>query len=100
MIDRRAALALVLLVLAAPLCAQDQTTPGAREKDRQFWSFQKLARPPVPRVRHAERVRTPIDAFVLVQLEPNGLTLAPDAERATLLRRAGLDLTGLPPSPE
>jgi hypothetical protein len=100
MTDSRAALALALLVLAAPLCAQGQPTPGASEKDRQFWSFQKLARPPIPRVHHADRVSTPIDAFILAKLESKGLTLSPDAERATLLRRACLDLTGLPPSPE
>jgi cytochrome c553 len=69
-------------------------------EDRKFWAFQKPVRPPVPRVRHAERVRAPIDAFVLAQLESRDLTLSPDADRPTLLRRVCFDLTGLPPSPE
>jgi hypothetical protein len=70
------------------------------EEDRRFWSFRKPVRPAVPRVRHAEQVRTPIDAFVLDRLEAKGLAFSPDADRATLLRRASLDLTGLPPTPE
>jgi hypothetical protein len=70
------------------------------EQDRKFWSFQKQVRSPVPRVRHAERVRTPIDAFILAKLEAKGLALSPDADRVVLLRRAFFDLTGLPPSPE
>jgi hypothetical protein len=70
------------------------------EQDRKFWAFQKPVRPPVPHVQHAERVRTPIDAFILARLETKGLTLSPDAERAVLLRRVSFDLTGLPPTPE
>src|SRR5437899_2183656 len=63
-------------------------------------SFERDVRPPVPSVRHADRVRTPIDAFILAKLEAAGLTLSPDADRETLIRRATFDLTGLPPTPE
>ncbi|HZN37940.1 MAG TPA: PSD1 and planctomycete cytochrome C domain-containing protein [Planctomycetota bacterium] len=42
----------------------------------------------------------PIDAFVRARLAEQGLSPAPEADRATLLRRAFLDLTGLPPSAE
>ncbi|MBI1914611.1 MAG: DUF1549 domain-containing protein, partial [Planctomycetes bacterium] len=70
------------------------------EKDRQFWAFQKPVRPPVPAVRGRERVRTPIDAFILAKLESKSLSLSPDADRTTLLRRVSFDLIGLPPSPE
>src|SRR5439155_23145244 len=69
-------------------------------EDRKFWAFQKPVRPPVPRVQHAERVRTTLDALVLSKLESAGLTFAPDADRPTLLRPACFDLIGLPPSPE
>jgi hypothetical protein len=70
------------------------------EEDRNFWAFRAPVRPPVPHVRHADQVRTPIDAFVLARLEARGLTLSPDADRATLFRRVSFDLIGLPPSPE
>jgi hypothetical protein len=69
-------------------------------EDRKFWAFQKPVRPTVPEVKHADRVRTPIDAFVLAKLEEKGLTLAADADRATLIRRVAIDLHGLPPSPQ
>jgi hypothetical protein len=74
--------------------------PKITQSDRQFWAFQKPVRPPVPQVKHIERVRTPVDAFILARLEAKGLMLSPDADRAILLRRAYFDLIGLPPSPE
>jgi hypothetical protein len=63
------------------------------------WSFQPVKRPPVPSIRTGQ-VRNPIDAFVLARLEKEGLKPSPEADRATLLRRLALDLTGLPPTPE
>ena len=35
---------------------------------------------------------------MLARLEKEGLRPAPEADKATLLRRATLDLTGLPPT--
>ena len=49
---------------------------------------------------HAERVRTPIDSFVLRRLEDAELSLAKPAEPATLARRVWLDLIGIPPTPQ
>ncbi|MFN0170227.1 MAG: DUF1553 domain-containing protein [Bryobacteraceae bacterium] len=69
------------------------------EKDRRFWAFQPPQRPVAPRVANQNRVRNPIDAFLLVKLEAKGLRFAPEADKATLLRRAWLDLIGMPPSP-
>jgi hypothetical protein len=63
------------------------------------WAFQSLGRFETPSVRSADRVRTPVDAFVLAKLEHAGLTFADDADRVTLIRRASFDLLGLPPSP-
>jgi hypothetical protein len=65
-----------------------------------FWSFRPPVRPPIPLVHNARQVRNPIDAFLLAELEKKGLGFSPEAERATLLRRVYLDLTGLPPSPQ
>lgn len=69
-------------------------------EERHFWSFQPLVRTAPPSVKQHQRVRTPIDQFVLAQLEGKGLGFAPDADRLTLLRRLYLDLTGLPPTVE
>ncbi len=65
---------------------------------RDFWSFQPPRRPPLP--KFTERADNGIDAFVLARLEQEGLTLSPEADRATLIRRLSYDLLGLPPEPE
>jgi hypothetical protein len=70
------------------------------EEERSHWSLQPIVRPRLPDVQHAERVRTPIDNFVLARLEEQGFTFSADADRATLLRRLSFDLVGLPPAPE
>ena len=74
--------------------------PPVTEEDRQFWSFRKPVAAPVPKVKDRTRVRTPIDAFLLERLESEGLAFSPDASKLTLLRRAWLDLIGVPPSPK
>jgi hypothetical protein len=63
------------------------------------WAFLPPVRPTVPAVRNEGWPRTPIDRFVLAQLERHGLPPSPEAGRTTLLRRLFLDLTGLPPGP-
>ena len=63
------------------------------------WSFTPVARPGVPKVADAAWVRNPVDAFVLARLEAAGLKPMPPADQVTLIRRATLDLTGLPPTP-
>jgi hypothetical protein len=68
-------------------------------KWEKHWSFIPPKRPDVPKVRDQARVRNPIDSFVLERLEKEGLRFSPEADRATLIRRVSLDLTGLPPTP-
>ncbi|MBI5773619.1 MAG: DUF1549 domain-containing protein [Verrucomicrobia bacterium] len=47
----------------------------------------------------ALRIFNPIDAFLAAKLKESKLKQAPPADRYTLIRRASLDLTGLPPTP-
>ena len=77
------------------------TTPDTlvTDKDRDFWAFRPPQPVQVPATQNGTRVRNPIDAFVLQKLEAKGLSLAPDADRAALMRRAYFDLIGLPPEP-
>jgi hypothetical protein len=65
-----------------------------------FWSFIPPKRPSLPEVHNKAWPRNPIDFFVLSRLEREGLNPSREADKATLIRRVTLDLTGLPPSPE
>ena len=64
------------------------------------WAFQTPVRLEPPHVKNAAQVRNPIDAFLLSELEAKGLSLSPEASPSVLLRRAYLDLTGMPPTPD
>ena len=64
------------------------------------WAFIPPERPALPPVSDPEWVRNPIDNFVLARLDAEGRGPSAEADRATLLRRATLDLTGLPPTPD
>src|SRR5438309_982441 len=63
-----------------------------------YWFFQPIRRPDPPPSSAADRVRTPIDAFLLPALRAKRLAFNPDADKLTLIRRASFDLTGLPPA--
>jgi hypothetical protein len=65
----------------------------------EHWAFLPPRRPPLPAVRNRSWAKTPIDRFILAKLEQENLQPAPRASRVTLLRRASLDLLGLPPTP-
>jgi hypothetical protein len=77
----------------APWAVSKDPWAGGNAADR--WAFYPVARPlPPPGAAH------PVDAFLLAKLREKGLRPAEEADRLTLLRRATLDLTGLPPTPE
>jgi hypothetical protein len=76
------------------------------------WSFTPPLRPPLPQVPPQGRsdgegdapggawARTPVDRFLMAAMEAKGVSPSPPADRAVLVRRLHLDLTGLPPTPE
>jgi hypothetical protein len=64
------------------------------------WSFVAPTRPPVPQVKDAQWAKNPIDRFILARLEQQGLSPAPPASKEALIRRAYLDVIGIPPSPQ
>jgi mono/diheme cytochrome c family protein len=71
-----------------------------KPEQRAFWSFQPIHAPPAPAVSHASWPKTDIDRYVLARLEKAGLTPVRAADKRTLIRRATLDLIGLPPTAE
>ncbi len=72
--------------------------PYISASDRKFWSFQPVTKPTIPRFADQPDLG-PIDALVRAKLLATQLDFAPEADRATLIRRATIDLTGLPPTP-
>jgi hypothetical protein len=68
-----------------------------REK---HWAYVKAVRPAVPAVGDGAWPIHDLDKFILERLEAEGLRPSPPADRARLIRRVSLDLTGLPPSVE
>jgi hypothetical protein len=73
---------------------------GTAAKPPGHWAFRPPVRPTEPSVQAAGWVRNPIDRFILARLEAERLSPSPEADKVTLLRRASLDLIGLPPSIE
>lgn len=74
-----------------PDMATSEPDPLVSEEDRKHWAFQTPKRP---------ATGNSVDDFIASGLSAAGLDFAPAADRDTLIRRAWLDLTGLPPSPE
>ncbi len=73
------------------------------------WAFAPLVRPEAPKSSGSFALfgskpskadaLTPIDRFLLARLTKEGLKFSPAADKATLIRRVSLDLTGIPPTP-
>jgi hypothetical protein len=80
--------------------SNEGNVPQWDEKARGFWAFQPPRVPSVPHVDDASWPRSLIDHFLLAKLEAAGLQPAPTADRRTLIRRATLDLHGVPPTPD
>src|SRR5262245_57379102 len=73
--------------------------PVAQPRRSSHWSFQPVRPQKVPAVKDPAWPRNPIDAFVLSRLEREKITASPETDAVTLMRRAHLDLLGLPPTP-
>ncbi|HEY2252334.1 MAG TPA: DUF1549 and DUF1553 domain-containing protein [Planctomycetaceae bacterium] len=99
-------LAAVLFVLCSTAWRVHQESHGAdaaggstNADDKGPWAFQPVRDVAPPKVRNAAWPQSPVDNFILAQLEEQSLNPAEPADKRTLLRRATFDLTGLPPTP-
>ncbi len=81
----------------AKLIASKQRIPFDVNEARKHWSFRNLQRPTPPDI---EGITNPIDRFVFAKLIEKRLVPAKPASKRVLIRRAYLDLIGLPPTPE
>ncbi len=64
------------------------------------WAYEPPKRPELPKVKDPKWPKNEIDHFVVARLDREKLKPSPEADKTTLVRRAALDLTGLPPTPE
>jgi cytochrome c553 len=85
---------------AAPVSASSGGKYTISPERRNFWSLLPLSTPAVPAVKDSKWGKTALDRFVLARLEKEGLKPVGAANKHDLMRRATLDLTGLPPTPE
>ena len=87
-----------------PRNSDASTLPGdaapSVEEGREFWSFQSIQSPRIPKVKDQAWPVTNIDRFVLARLEREGIKPVAQADKRTLVRRVYYDLIGLPPTPE
>ena len=68
------------------------------EAEKKHWAYVKPERPSLPAVNNKGWPKNGLDYFVLSRLQQEGLEPSGPAEPAMLLRRASLDLRGLPPT--
>ncbi len=82
--------------------ARESSGPQSKslEEGRKFWAYRPMADTAPPAVKDESWVEDEMDRYVLAKLEKKGLQPASAADKATLLRRAYFDLTGLPPTPQ
>jgi len=90
---RKAVSIFLCATLFATTAAIDPREEAFIGNRRSYWAFQKVVRPPVP-----AGASSPIDAFILQGLAAKKLTPSAEASKRTLIRRATLDLTGMPPT--
>ena len=93
------------VALGAPWAAitpkgDPSTRAAGRDPSLPHWSFQPLVSSSLPPVKDRNWAGTPVDAFILARLEAAGLTPSARADKRTLIRRATIDLWGIPPTAE
>ena len=71
-----------------------------RPEYREFWSFQPVRKPEIPSLDGDSWSRTDLDRFILEQLDQQDLRPGERTSQRMLIRRATLDLIGLPPTPK
>ncbi len=95
-----ALLCLGALIAASALAAEPIARGTAPNAARDHWAYQPIREPDLPAVADSDWPTSPIDRFILARLEAAGLSPSPPADRRTLIRRAYIDLIGLPPTYE
>lgn len=81
-----------------PAPKNDGKTAEFTDQQKNYWAFQAIGDPKPPTVKDERWIQSPIDRFLLAELESRGLKPAEVADKRTLIRRATFDLHGVPPT--
>lgn len=69
-------------------------------EEKGFWAYQPVNDPVLPAVHDESWIKSPVDRFILHELDERQLKPAAPVTKLALLRRVAFDLTGLPPTPD
>ena len=91
---------IALLVVVNVTLGQEKvpSEPELTPADKSHWAFQSPKTSPLPTVKNSTWANNPIDLFILEKLEAKRLAPSQPASKEHLIRRATLDLIGLPPT--
>lgn len=84
--------------LAVGMAAEVSPAVSGSMAGKTHWAYVNPIRSELPKVKQSRWPRNAIDYFILARLEKEKLKPSLEADRATLIRRVSLDLTGLPPT--
>jgi hypothetical protein len=82
----------------APGALSRTAEPSSAPDLATHWAFRPIKPVSPPSVKNRSAVQSPVDAFVMARLEAAGMSLSPPAFKRTLIRRATVDLWGIPPT--
>lgn len=79
---------------------RDNVPSKTKPEKKPLWSLQPIADVQPPQLAEDNWSQQPIDCFILEKILSSGLQPSSSADRRTLIRRATMDLIGLPPEPD
>ncbi len=77
---------------------RDAMAPLSKVEKKSLWSLQPIAHALPPQLKDDAWSQQPVDRFILEKQQRMQLRPSPIADRRTLIRRATMDLIGLPPT--
>ena len=89
------------IIKGAPWPADLKKNPNAIARANQdHWAYKPIKKPTPPKIAQPSLANNEIDLFIQAKLEQNKVSLSPQADKRTLIRRLYFVLVGLPPTPQ
>jgi hypothetical protein len=89
------------IIKGAPWPTDSKKNPNAiASANQDHWAFKPIKKPAPPKIAQPSLANNEIDLFIQAKLEQNKVSLSPQADKRTLIRRLYFVLIGLPPTPQ